>query len=179
MQPEYNPYFRESLTELCWPVMARALRQYLARIAEDDGAIVRNRSDALEGLLRLLLPHADETEAVRSALALLVQQGFLLADATPVFVRVVRPPPGFRDARTEAPATVKPSTARVRKHRERKRRARLLAMATTTIGAMAPSCSNGGVIERLVEVKLFAELTPLSTSEPPPTSATCVRGGKQ
>ena len=174
MEPEYNPYFRESLTERCWPVMARALRQYLARLAEDDGAIVRNRSDALDGLFRLLLPHADETEAVRAALALLVQEGFLVADATSVFVRVVR----RTEARGPVSAPVKPSTARVRKHREQKRRARLLA-AATTIGAVAPSCSDGAAIERLVEVKLFAELAPLSTSEPLATSAKCVRGGKQ
>lgn len=178
MQPECNPYFRESINELCWPLLARALRQYLTRLAEDDGAIVRNRSDALEGLFRLLLPHADEAEAVRAALALLVQEGFLVADATSVFVRVVRPPPGFSPARTEAPVPLKLSTARVRKHRERKRRARLLA-AATTIGAVAPSCSNGRALERLVEVKLFAELTPLSTSEPLLTNAKCVSSGKQ
>jgi len=102
MGPECNPYFRESLEELSWPVMARALRQYLTRVAEDDGAIVRNRTDALEGLLRVLLPHSDETEAVRAALALLVQKGFLSADATSIFVRT--------EARVPVPGPVKPST---------------------------------------------------------------------
>jgi hypothetical protein len=182
MEPECNPYFRESLNDLCWPVMARALRQYLTRIAEDDGAIIRDRSDPLDGLFRLLLPHADEAEAVRKALKLLVYEGFLLVDATSVSVRIVRPPSGFNRVRPQTPvpvsAPVKPSTVRVRKHRARLRPVKLCAVAPT-VGAMTPSCSNGGVIEPLVEIKLFADLNSLSTSEPLATSAKSGRGGKQ
>src|SRR6188768_1821246 len=170
MGPECNPYFRESLEELSWPVMARALRQYLTRVAEDDGAIVRNRTDALEGLLRVLLPHSDETEAVRAALALLVQKGFLSADATSIFVRT--------GARVPVPGPVRLSTKRVCRHRKRLRQARLLATATT-VGAVTPSCNNGGVVESLVEIKLFAELNPVSTRGPQPVGAKCVSGEKQ
>ena len=177
MESEHNAYFRESLEELSWPVMVRGLRQYLTRLAEDDGALIRNHSDALEALLRALRPHPHETEAVRAALALLVKKGLLLAEQTSVFVRDLRPPPDFARARPDAPAPAKRSTERVRKYRERLRRARLLA-AATTIGAVTPSCSNGGVIEPLVEIKLFANLTPISTSGPRPASAKCL-GGKE
>lgn len=124
MEPECDQHFRESPEELSWPVMARALRQYLTRVAEDDGALIRNRLDALE----------------------------------------------------ELPRSVKPSTKRVRNHRERLRRARVLSTATT-VGTVAPSCNSGRTIQSLVEIKLFAELLPISTLVPHPTTAKCVNDG--
>lgn len=169
MGPECDQHFRESLEELSWPVIARALRQYLTRVAEDDGALIRNRLDALEELLRALGPHSSETDAVRDALALLVKKGILSADATSVFVRT--------KARLPVPGSVKPSTQRVRKHRERLRRARQLSTATTP-GTMAPSCNSGRTIESLVEIKLFAELLPISPPSAHQTTSKCVNDGK-
>jgi hypothetical protein len=70
-------YLREALQQRLWPVMARSLRDYLIRLAEDDGVLIRDDDDPLRALLRALGAHEDEAELVRGTLDLLCMDGFL------------------------------------------------------------------------------------------------------
>jgi hypothetical protein len=44
-------YLREALEQRLWSVMARGLRDYLIRLAEDDGALIRDSADPVAALL--------------------------------------------------------------------------------------------------------------------------------
>ena len=80
-------YLREALDQRLWSVMARGLRDYLIRLAEDDGALIRDADDPIEALLLALGAHAEEADSVRGAIALLRRDGFLSGDARSMFVR--------------------------------------------------------------------------------------------
>jgi hypothetical protein len=133
-------YLREALDQRLWSVMARGLRDYLIRLAEDDGALIRDAEDPVEALLRALGAHADEADLVRGAIVLLRRDGFLSGDARSMFVRnlpaaqtweprVATPPEVEEPPR---PNTVSSSNERVRQFRERQRQA-------ATSGALTPA----------------------------------------
>ena len=69
-------YLREALEQRLWSVMARGLRDYLIRVAEDDGALIRDSDEPVEALLLALGAHPDEAELVRTAIVLLRRDGF-------------------------------------------------------------------------------------------------------
>ncbi|HKO48998.1 MAG TPA: hypothetical protein VJV79_14805 [Polyangiaceae bacterium] len=57
-------YLREALEQRLWSVMARGLRDYLIRVAEDDGALIRDSDEPVEALLHALGAHAEEAGLV-------------------------------------------------------------------------------------------------------------------
>jgi len=70
-------YLREALEQRLWSVMARGLRDYLIRLAEDDGALIRDADEPVEALLTVLGAHEEEAELVRGAIELLRRDGFV------------------------------------------------------------------------------------------------------
>ncbi len=54
-------YLRESLEQRLWSVMARGLRDYLIRLAEDDGTLIRDDDDPEGALLKALGAHPEES----------------------------------------------------------------------------------------------------------------------
>ncbi len=124
-------YLREALEQRLWSVVARGLRDYLIRVAEDDGALIRDSDDPVEALLLALGAHPDEAELVRAAIVLLRRDGFLAGGARSLFVhnlpaaqawepRVVVP----AEAEVAAtPTSARASNERVRRFRERQRHA--------------------------------------------------------
>ena len=139
-------YLREALDQRLWSVMARGLRDYLIRLAEDDGALIRDADDPVEALLLALGTHADEADLVRDAIVLLRRDGFLSGGARSMFVRNLptaqtwEPRPSV-PPEPEAPLRsipVSSSNERVRQFRERQRQAANPASAT-----VASSAQNG------------------------------------
>ncbi len=126
-------YLRETLDQRLWPVMARGLRDYLIRLADDDGALIRDADDPVGALLTVLGAHGDEAEHVGRAIELLQRDGFLGGGARSLWVRNL-PVAQMWEAR--APAAVSAperasaelpsptsSTERVRRYRGRLREA--------------------------------------------------------
>jgi hypothetical protein len=111
--------------------MARGLRDYLIRLAEDDGALIRDADDPVEALLLALGAHADEADLVRGAIVLLRRDGFLSGDARSVYVRNLPTAQTWElrvatQPEPEAPLKSTPvnsSNERVRQFRERQRQA--------------------------------------------------------
>jgi len=142
-------YLREALDQRLWSVMARGLRDYLIRLAEDDGALIRDADDPLEALLLALGAHADEANLVRGAIVLLRRDGFLSGGPRSMFVRNLpaaqtwepRPsvPPDPEAPLRSAPATS--SNERVRQFRERQRQAANPASATFASSAQTGAAS--------------------------------------
>jgi len=124
-------YLREALEQRLWSVMARGLRDYLIRVAEDDGALIRDADDPVEALLPALGAHPDEAELVRAAIVLLRRDGFLAGGARSLFVRNLPAAQAWEPrvavtAEAEVAATPTPASAsneRVRRFRERQRHA--------------------------------------------------------
>jgi hypothetical protein len=126
-------YLREALEQRLWSVIARGLRDYLIRLADDDRALIRDANDPVEALLTVLGAHAEEAELVRGAIELLRRDGFLGGGARSPSVRnlpvaqswearaqaVASAPEG---ASVELPSPIS-STERVRRRRERLREA--------------------------------------------------------
>jgi hypothetical protein len=133
-------YLREALEQRLWSVMARGLRDYLIRVAEDDGALIRDSDEPVEALLLALGAHAEEAELVRSAIVLLCRDGFLVAGARSIFVgnleaaQVWEPRVAMAEAEALAKAApVGSSRERVRQFRERQRQAaRVPAVSVAT-----------------------------------------------
>ncbi|MEO8902616.1 MAG: hypothetical protein ABI488_11470 [Polyangiaceae bacterium] len=127
-------YLREALEQRVWSVMTRGLRDYLIRVAEDDGALIRDSADPVAALVAALGAHAEEAALVRAAIELLLCDGFLTGNARSLFVGRLpeaqsweRPTPAAAasaetDTRT-AQTTTTVSTERVRRFRERQREA--------------------------------------------------------
>ena len=126
-------YLREALEQRLWSVMARGLRDYLIRLADDDGALIRDADDPVEALLTVLGAHDEEAELVRGAIELLQRDGFLAGGARSLSVRNL---PAAQSWEARAPAAASAperasvelpspisSTERVRRHRERLREA--------------------------------------------------------
>jgi hypothetical protein len=73
-------YLRESAEQRGdWPLMARGIRDYLIRVAEDDGRIVS--SGGLLRAVKVLGAHVDEAGQALVALELLLADGFLRLEA--------------------------------------------------------------------------------------------------
>ena len=140
-------YLREALEQRLWSVIARGLRDYLIRLAEDDGALIRDADDPVEALLVALGAHADEAELVRAAIVLLCRDGFLIGGARSMFVRNL-PAAQFWEPRVSTtepeaparPASVSSSNERVRQFRERQRQA---AHAPAVTSAVTGSVTSG------------------------------------
>lgn len=124
-------YVREALEQRPWPVMARGLRDYLLRLADDDGGLIRDADDPLGALLVALGAHDSEAELLRVALELLRRDGFLTGSARSSFVGNLpvaqswhSPPVSETAPKAEVAASLpQTSTERVRRHRERLRQA--------------------------------------------------------
>src|SRR5450432_27598 len=125
-------YLREALEQRLWSVMARGLRDYLIRLAEDDGALIRDSADPVAALLAAIGAHPEEAGLVRAAIELLLRDGFLTGSARSIFVDRLpeaqsweRPlPAASADAETRTvQTTTTVSTERVRRFRERQREA--------------------------------------------------------
>jgi hypothetical protein len=71
-------------------VTARGLRDYLIRLAEDDGALIRDADEPVEALLTVLGAHEGEAELVRGALELLRRDGFLGGGARSLLCGICR-----------------------------------------------------------------------------------------
>ena len=131
-------YLREALDQRLWSVMARGLRDYLIRLAEDDGALIRDADDPVEALLLALDAHADEADLVRGAIVLLRRDGFLSGSSRSMFVRNLptaqtwEPRPSVPPEPEVPPrsAPVSSSNERVRQFRQRQRQAANSARAT-------------------------------------------------
>ena len=151
-------YLREALEQRVWSVMTRGLRDYLIRVAEDDGALIRDAADPVAALVAALGAHAEEAGLVRAAIELLLVDGFLTGSARSIFVDRLpeaqsweRPAPAAA-ASTEADTrtvqtTTTVSTERVRRFRERQREAtsanRVEAVVPgETLGRVSPSVSS-------------------------------------
>lgn len=64
-------YIREALEQRRWSVVTRGLRDYLIRLADDDGALIRDSDDPVEDLLVVLGTLANEVDLIRAAIRLL------------------------------------------------------------------------------------------------------------
>ena len=133
-------YLREALEQRLWSVIARGLRDYLIRLAEDDGALIRDADDPVEALLLALGAHADEAELVRAAIVLLCRDGFLVGGARSMSVRNLPAAqswePRVTTTEPEAPArpaSVSSSNERVRQFRERQRQAAHTPAVTSAV----------------------------------------------
>jgi len=106
--------------------MARGLRDYLIRLAEDDGALIRDSDDPSEDLLRALGAHPGEAELVRASIQLLRQDGFLSGSARSIFVRNLPTAQAWepRESPHAAELPAKPGAARSSNERVREFRAR-------------------------------------------------------
>lgn len=149
-------YLREALEQRLWSVMARGLRDYLLRLADDDGALIRDADDPLQALLLALGAHDGEAELVRAALELLRKDGFLTGTARSIFVRNLPTAQSWNsqpvsEALRETFVAAPPpssSTERVRRHRERQRQASgaeppTLRSATGPVSEVAQTVSVG------------------------------------
>ena len=124
-------YVREALEQRPWPVMARGLRDYLLRLADDDGGLIRDADDPLGALLVALGAHESEAELVRVALELLRRDGFLTGSARSIFVGNLPAAQSWHSPQVSeiaqeaevAASSPRTSTERVRRHRERLRQA--------------------------------------------------------
>lgn len=144
-------YLREALEQRRWSVMARGLRDYLIRLAEDDGALVRDEDDPVDALLEALGAHADEAEFVRSAVLLLCRDGFLALSGRSIFVRNLPEAQTWEPRAVAAtdgpPAKAAPASSkeRVRRFRERQRAAADGGGAASTVtGSVTPDVTGPG-----------------------------------
>jgi len=139
-------YLRESIEQRLWSVMARGLRDYLIRLAEDDGALIRDSAEPVEDLLRALGAHAGEADWVRAAIELLRRDGFLGGNERSLFVRNLpaaqawepRAAPTAGEPPTKLTSTSS-SNERVRQFRERQRLVDRSASAPFESGASTPA----------------------------------------
>jgi len=126
--------------------MARGLRDYLIRLAEDDGALIRDSDDPAGDLLCALGAHPNEAELVRGAIGLLQRDGFLGGSSRSLFVCNL-PAAQAWEPRIAATAPETPSTSpssssskeRVRRHRERRAAAAALLARSIPTAAESPS----------------------------------------
>jgi len=123
-------YMREAFDQRLWPVMARGLRDYLIRLADDDGALIRDADEPVMALLTALGAHEDEADLVHRAIELLRRDGFLGGGARSLWVQNLavaqsweaRAPAAASSAERASAAVPSPisSTERVRRHRQRR-----------------------------------------------------------
>lgn len=98
-------YRRESLTSRLQPVLARGLRDYLLRDAEDDGTLVRGQADPLGALADALGTHPEERAQVLGYLKIWVQDGYLsVADGRAWVTNLAEAQERRDDSDTEEPS---------------------------------------------------------------------------
>jgi len=125
-------HVREPLDELLWPLMQRAVREYLRKRAEADGTLIVDRDDPIDALVRALGAHEPEAALARQAVAELLREGVLESDGRSISMperpaSQARMPVLFDEQSAVSGAQPTPkqtSTSRVREHRERKRNER-------------------------------------------------------
>jgi len=131
-EPWIKQHVREPLDELLWPLMQRAVREYLRKRAEPDGTLIVDRDDPIGALIRALGAHEPEAALARQAVAELLRDGVLESDGRSISMPE-RPAsqarmPVLSDEQSAAsgvqPTPRQTSTNRVREHRERKRNER-------------------------------------------------------
>ncbi len=102
-------YVRENLDHRAWPVLWRGLRDYLIRIARDDGTLLTSTRNPGEDLARAIGSHPDEVERVASGVETLIRDGYLSHTLGRLFI-----------ARYEEGQARTTSTERVRRHRAKR-----------------------------------------------------------
>lgn len=114
-------YVREPLEQQAWGWAARGLRDLLIRVAEDDGRVARSRER-----LRQALHVASADDLFASCLEDLLDDGFLVEDASGVYVRNLPVAQGDERALESEPEpeNESPEDRRKRLARDRKRRSR-------------------------------------------------------
>jgi len=131
-EPWIKQHVREPLDELLWPLMQRAVREYLRKRAEPDGTLIVDRDDPIDALIRALGAHDPEAALARHAVAELLREGVLESDGRSIWMPE-RPAsqarmPALSDEQSAVsgaqPTPRQTSTSRVREHRERKRNER-------------------------------------------------------
>jgi len=171
-------YIREAAEQQLWSMMARGVRDYLIRLADDDGALIRDSDDPVEALLLVLHAHPNEAELVRAAVGLLRRDGFLTAGARSIFVRNL-PAAQAWEPRLEASAPETPrkdpppssSKERVRRYRARQAAAAALLANGVPNTADTQSAVTTGPAETVT--KLPGNVTEVSTN-----SVTSSRGSR-
>jgi hypothetical protein len=175
-------YLREALEQRVWSVMTRGLRDYLIRVAEDDGALIRDSDDPVAALVAALGAHAEEAPLVRAAIELLLGDGFLTGSARSIFVDRLPEAQSWErptlaaatsaetDTRT-VQTTTTVSTERVRRFRERQRE----AASANRFEAIAP----GETLDRVSSsVSSALETVSPGVSCNVPTSVSASRGDR-
>jgi len=131
-EPWIKQHVREPLDELLWPLMQRAVREYLRKRAEPDGTLIVDRDDPIDALIRALGAHEPEAALARQAVAELLREGVLESNGRSISMPE-RPAsqarvPALSDEQIavsgEQPRPRQTSTNRVRDHRERRRNER-------------------------------------------------------
>ena len=130
-EPWIKQHVREPLDELLWPLMQRAIRDYLRKRAEPDGTLVVDRDDPIDALVRVLGAHEPEAALARQAIAELLREGVLESDSRSISMperpaSQARMPAPLEEQNPSGaqPTPRQTSTNRVREHRERKRNER-------------------------------------------------------
>ena len=168
-------YLREAIEQRLWSVVTRGLRDYLIRVAEDDGALIRDAADPVGALVAALAAHAEEAGLVRASIELLLRDGFLIGSARSIFVdrlpeaqsweRPLRAAAANAETRTvETTTTV--STERVRRFRERQRE----ATSASRVEQGAPG-ETAGPVSSSVSSALEPVSSGVSRNVPPSVSA--------
>lgn len=109
-EPWRKLYLRESLQQRGWSVTTRGLRDYLIRLASDDGTLIGRTKDPHHDLSLALGVHRGEHQAIADAITTLLDDGYLRYERGRLFIQ------RFEEAQHRDK-----STNRVREHRERKR----------------------------------------------------------
>jgi len=125
-------HIHEPLYELVWPLLRRAMRDYLRKRAEADGTLIVNQDDPVGALLQVLGTHPSELDLAREAVVALIKDGILECDGRSIWMperpasqaRPVVVGETERTVPSTAPGGKRTSTQRVREHRERKRNER-------------------------------------------------------
>ena len=161
-EPWIKQHVREPLDDLLFPLMQRAVRQYLRTRAEIDGSLIVDRDEPIDALVRALGAHEPEAVLAREAIVELLRVGVLESDGRSIWMperyasqtRAPAPNDEEKAAPDAGPKPRQTSTARVRAHRERKRNER-----------------NGQPASPAVSVLPEALSQPVSVGVPPSVSA--------
>lgn len=76
-QPWRKLYVHEPTAQKLMALMARGLRDYLIRFADEDGVLFRQTNDPVEDLTRVLSPRDIERDMSRDAVRTLLDDGYL------------------------------------------------------------------------------------------------------
>ena len=153
-EPWIKQHIREPLDELLWPLMQRAVREYLRKKAESDGTLIVDRDDPIEALIHALGAHAPELGLARQAVLALVRDGVLETDGRSIWMperpaSQARVPALFEEESAASGMPSKPprqtSTNRVRDHRERKRNERNAQAGVSSPVPAVPEAVSSGV----------------------------------